>query len=301
LSNRNVELALLDWGGNGPLALLTHAVGFCAATLSIVAEQLGSHYRVVAYDARGHGGSTKLPHPAHYEWCEFILDVVAVAETLVAELDLAKVALGIGHSFGGDCMLAAVARAPDLFEHIALLDPIVEPPVGERTGYYAGQGTHPLAEIARRRRSVFASREEVRQRLAERGAFIDWDPRVLQLYLEHGFGDLSDGRVSLQCPPEIEAAIYEAGPRFHIFSEIRQVRTKTTIYRALDGYSRRELVDRLAAGSEYVDVVAIEGGHLLPMTNPDVVVRRLLERDRPASLLHATLPRAPTPRGNPGS
>jgi pimeloyl-ACP methyl ester carboxylesterase len=277
LPDRNVDLALLDWGGSGPLALLTHATGFCAATLTSVAQRLMQRHRVIGYDARGHGGSTKPPPPGPYEWSEFIQDLIAVAQTLVGELGVSQVSLGMGHSFGGDCLLAAAVRRPELFEQLALLEPIVEPPVGERIGFYAGEGKHPLAEIARKRRAVFASRDEVRQKWAERGTFSDWDPDALQGYLEYGFQDLPDGGVALKCPADIEASIYEAGPNFHIFSEVKQLRTKTTVYRATHGYSPPALIERLAAASEYIELVTIEGGHLVPMTDPDLVAARLLD------------------------
>ena len=82
LPDRGVEIALLDWGGSGPLALLHHANGFCAATWALLAERLRPHYRVVALDARGHGDSTcPAPGPA-YRWTEFMHDFVAVAEHL---------------------------------------------------------------------------------------------------------------------------------------------------------------------------------------------------------------------------
>jgi pimeloyl-ACP methyl ester carboxylesterase len=276
LPDRHVELSLVDWGGSGQLALLIHATGFCTATFAVVARQLRSRYRVVGYDARGHGDSTKFPPPEPYEWNEFIEDLVAVARTLLKELGISRVGLGVGHSFGGDCLLAAAARNPELFEQIVLIEPIVEPPVGERTGFYAGEGPHPLAESARKRRAIFASREEARQRWSARGPFSDWDPRVLQLYLDHGLEDLPDGQVALKCPAEIEASVYEAGPNFHIFSEIAQLQTKTTLYRATRGYSPPALIERLAAASEYVKLIVVEGGHLLPMTVPDVVAACLL-------------------------
>jgi hypothetical protein len=37
-----VEIALLDWGGTGPLAVPSR--GFCAATLDLVARPLREHF-----------------------------------------------------------------------------------------------------------------------------------------------------------------------------------------------------------------------------------------------------------------
>ena len=55
LPENGVEIATLDFGGRGPLALLHHANGFCAAVWAPVAKALTRHYRVIAMDARGHG------------------------------------------------------------------------------------------------------------------------------------------------------------------------------------------------------------------------------------------------------
>lgn len=277
LPDRNVQLSLLDWGGDGPLALFTHATGFCASTLSPIAEQLRSRYRVLGHDHRGHGHSAKLPPPQAYRWEELVLDIVAAAQALVREQGMSQVSLGVGHSVGANCLLAAAVRSPGLFGKLALVDPVVMPPVGERTGFYAGEGVHPLAEMARRCRAVFASREEAQQQWATRGTFSVWDARALASYLEDGFRDRSDGQVELQCAPEVEAALYEAGPNFHIFSEVTQLRTPTTFFHATRSPFRWELVERLAARSDYVTAVSIKGDHLVPMTDPDMVAVQLLK------------------------
>ena len=57
-----IEIALRDWGGDGPLALLHHANGFCAELWAQVAERLRGRFHLIALDARGHGASSK-PDP----------------------------------------------------------------------------------------------------------------------------------------------------------------------------------------------------------------------------------------------
>src|SRR5258706_5837286 len=93
LPEHGVEIALLDWGGSGPLALFHHANGFCAATLDLVARPLRRHFRVIGMDARGHGDSSRpgasfaqraegerRPSGGEpYAWGEFGADLAAVA------------------------------------------------------------------------------------------------------------------------------------------------------------------------------------------------------------------------------
>ena len=88
LPESGIEIALLDWGGSGPLALLHHATGYCAGVWGPVAEQLSHHYRVIAMDARGHGDSSKPVGADSYRWAHFGRDVVAVAEQLATEQGL---------------------------------------------------------------------------------------------------------------------------------------------------------------------------------------------------------------------
>jgi len=287
LPERGVELALLDWGGEAslPLALFTHANGFCAGTFGLVAERLLTHYRVIGFDSRGHGDSSSPPPPEPYMWNEFALDVAAVARQLCDTLGFERVELVVGHSFGGSCAMTAAAREPELFGAVAAIDPVLAsgpPPPGTVDGRTPvgtatfPPGSNPMAEIARRRRRVFESRDEVRARWQERGTFADWDPRALELYLEYGFRDRADGRVELKCSPEVEATVFEAGRSFDVFEEVRALTRPARAIRAADGNFPAPLFDRLAESSEAIEVVSVPGGHLLPMISPDLVADQLL-------------------------
>ena len=64
-----------------------------------------------------------------YAWSEFWSDLVAVAEALTKG-GRERVALGLGHSFGGTSMVLAAAHRPGLFERLVLLDPVLMPPPG---------------------------------------------------------------------------------------------------------------------------------------------------------------------------
>ena len=47
-SEPGVELAYLDWGGDGELIVLHHAVGFSAACYAPIAHRLRDRYRLIA-------------------------------------------------------------------------------------------------------------------------------------------------------------------------------------------------------------------------------------------------------------
>ena len=263
-----VELALLDWGGAGPLALLHHANGFCAGVWGLVAEKLRARYRVVALDARGHGDSSRPRGPAAYHWERFPEDVVALAEHLVGELGAPRVALGLGHSFGGTALLGAASRRPDLFERLVLVDPVTPP---AEVDPQRRRHTSALADGARRRAHVFASREDARARWARRSLFAACDPRALDLYAVHGLRERRDGRVALKCPGAVEAAIFESAS-IDVFAWARGVQAPTLILWAKRGNFSRATYEKLAASMRAGRVEDVDAGHLVPLERPDLVV-----------------------------
>ncbi len=277
LRGSSIEIALLDWGGDGPIALLHHANGFCAGTWGLVAERLRGHYRVIAMDARGHGDSSKPKGAGCYHWEHFGRDLLGVAEALAAEHPDGRIALGLGHSFGGIALLMASAEREDLFEYNVLVDPVVIPPDWQRVMEEAGVPRNALAEGARNRRQVWPSREAARAKWLEKKLFEGWDPRALDLYLAEGLGDRPDGRVELKCSGETEAAIFEATGSFDLWSAADRVRTPTLIEWAVRGMFPRAIFEQLAARMSDAQVRDIDADHLAPMQWPDRVVDPILE------------------------
>ncbi|MGE0385732.1 MAG: alpha/beta fold hydrolase [Gammaproteobacteria bacterium] len=274
LPGRGITLSIIDFGGQGPLALLAHATGFCAALWEPVAVRLRERFHVLAYDARGHGDSDKPADEHAYGWSGFAEDYAAVARALATSAAVERVAVAIGSSIGGTSALAAAARDPRLFGAVVALDPVVIP---ERPS-----GTQPtrsaLEDGALRRRNVFESRAAIRAKWRERGRFADWDPRALDLYLEHGFADRADGQVELKCPNVIEAAIYRRGVEFSIWAQIGHLRTPARIVvAARQREMPAEIVESLAARSAAAELAHMDGTHLLPMVMPDRVADDILD------------------------
>jgi pimeloyl-ACP methyl ester carboxylesterase len=110
-----VRLAGLDWGGDGPPALLLHGLAGYAGEWADTARWLTARCRVVALDARGHGDSERAPadvsRAAH----------VADAAWAIERLDLGP-AVVVGQSLGGQTALLLAARRPDLVRAVALAD-----------------------------------------------------------------------------------------------------------------------------------------------------------------------------------
>ena len=272
LPDRGVEIALLDWGGDGPLALLHHANGFCKGMWAEVAERLRARFRVVAMDARGHGDSSRPEGPDAYAWEHFAEDLVAVADALVAERGGGEVALGIGHSFGGTSMIGAAARRPELFARLLLVDPVVPPP--PHSGITAENTPHlrRLVEGARRRRAQWPSRAAARAYCHERSFFASWRPEAIELYLLDGMREEADGSLALKCPGAVEAAVFGNTGAVDLFALAARVVCPTVVLWAERGNFERPVHEALADAMPAGHLVQVAAGHLVPMEEPALVV-----------------------------
>lgn len=274
--DRSIELSVLDWKTAGPCLLLAHANGFCADVLIPFGDALSSRFHVLAYDARGHGKSDSPLPPEPYRWEELIDDQVSLIKALGVEYEFERLARGVGHSMGASTMLAAASRCPDLFDQIDLIDPIIAPPLHERTGFYAGEGDHPMAVRARKRRRTFASRAELQARWQAKGIHAEWDKRALREWIDHGFREVEEG-IALCCDPEVEACIYEGGRELDFFREVETLSTPSRYFHSGRGFVAKDLADRFVAHCPSMRLVGISHGHFAPMEDPEGMAAHLFE------------------------
>lgn len=268
-----MEIALLHFEGAGPPALLHHATGFCKGTLALLAAELTPRYRVFVMDARGHGDSTAPPpqNARAYHWDEFAQDAAAVAAHLAAEYGGAegRLALALGHSFGGTALLRAAHLRPDLFGALVLADPVAPPP-----GLHGASG-NALAEGARRRRAQFASREEARARWAAKPFFQNCLPEALDLYALDGLRESAGGGVELKCAPETEAAVFENSTGLAVEQWVGEVQAPVLWLWAARQSFPREYPAALAAKIPRGQFAEMAAGHLAPLETPQNILREV--------------------------
>jgi pimeloyl-ACP methyl ester carboxylesterase len=128
---------------------------------------------------------------------------------------------------------------------------------------------------------VWPSRDAAREKWAGKELFAKWDPRVLDLYLAEGMVDRPDGQVELACPPEIEAAIFEAAmhmkdPSHDPMERACKVSVPTLILWARAGNFSYASLEALASRMTAAELRLADAGHLVPMENPELVVREVL-------------------------
>ena len=207
-----LRIAALDWGGDGPPLLLLHPNGFCAGFFDPLARRLTDTFRPIGVDLRGHGDSdtpTDLTTGLGFE--AMAADVAAVLDHLGVG-GAGSGIVGLGESLGGGVLTLVDRLRPGLFHRLMLCEAIAfdADALGARPpGSGPGDGGNFMAMIARKRRAVWPSREEVRASYGSRAPLDELAPEALDAYVRWGFADTATGEVELACAPEVEATIFE--------------------------------------------------------------------------------------------
>ena len=105
--------------GEGPAVVLLHGLTATRRYVVMGSRALErSGHRVIAYDARGHGGSSPAPDSAAYGYAELALDLEAVLD----RLGVARAVLA-GASMGAHTLLALALRAPERVAGLVVITP----------------------------------------------------------------------------------------------------------------------------------------------------------------------------------
>lgn len=216
-SSKGARVALHGLGGDGPAVLLTHANGFCGRMWQPVARELAAVAHCWALDFRGHGDSVSAPDE-DYDWAGMADDVLAAVDALDPAPRLAA-----GHSLGGASILKAEQGRPGTFDRAWVFEPVTIPPFS-----LPRDGVRALGDIARMRKEIFESRQAAYDRYGSRLPFSLLDPEVLRAYVDHGFRELADGTVTMKCPREVEATIFE-NPDRSAFDRLGEVAAAVTV------------------------------------------------------------------------
>jgi pimeloyl-ACP methyl ester carboxylesterase len=110
---------VLDWGGQGPPAVLLHGGSLTARTWDYVALALRADFRLLALDLRGHGASD---WAEDYSMVSHASDLVAVVDGL--EIERTRL---VGMSLGGMVACEFALCHPDRTESLAMVDVVSRP------------------------------------------------------------------------------------------------------------------------------------------------------------------------------
>jgi pimeloyl-ACP methyl ester carboxylesterase len=115
LELEDVTVNVVDTGGDLPPVLMLHGLGGYAGEWGSVASLLRGRRRLVAFDQRGHGESTR--HPRNVTREAHVRDVVDVMD----ELRLERVTL-VGQSMGAHTAMLTAAAHPSRVSRLVLIE-----------------------------------------------------------------------------------------------------------------------------------------------------------------------------------
>ncbi|HET7371580.1 MAG TPA: alpha/beta hydrolase [Gammaproteobacteria bacterium] len=272
------ELTALQWGDSAaPPLLALHGWLDNAASFVRLAPLLAEHWRVIALDLPGHGGSAHLGAQARrYHIVDQVDNVLDFADALGLErFDL------LGHSLGAGIASLAAAAAPGRIGKLLLVEGLG--PLADE-----GSGTHErwhkaYAERSRKRRppKVFASIEEaVAARVAMGDLQADEARPIVERNLreiEDGYVWRSDARLRLRTPLRMEES--------QLRRMLAGIEATTTLLLAEPAtpYLPAELMAARAACVPDIRVEHVAGPHHLHVRYPHEVAERLLVQQRAAS------------------
>jgi len=268
------DVHALAWGDEKqPLLLFSHATGMCAELYTDLLAPLGSRFRVVAPDARGHGRTT-LPWVAGdvpVDWMLYRRDLRALARALAADGEPVLLA---GHSFGATVAFETAVETPGLARAVLLFEPAFIP-FAHADGFRAlrdsgGDAPNVMAERAARRRGIFPSLQAVREAYHQRGVFADWSDAALDAYLEGGTLPCPEG-VRLACDPAWEATSFRGVSTTLEASFSACTLPFALVYGTVGSTVPPDDAAAIAAMHPEMMVQQVEGaGHFLPVTHAEL-------------------------------
>ncbi len=269
----DLEMALFERPGAGPVVLFLHATGFHARCWDGVARELaGAH--LIAVDLRGHGRSAKL---GPYGWDVLARDIALLCDALQIED-----CVGVGHSLGGHLITQTAAARPRSFRSLVLVDPVTLAP--EIYANFPRPTERTAGNLVTKRQRHFDSPSAMYERFRSRLPFSAWKPEALSDYCEHGLQRGPAGKYDLACPPEVEAAVYAGTGSEDIHAALARIQIPVVVVRARSQLAGAasfdfsssptwpELAARFPNGR---DVHYPELTHFIPMQAPEVVAEHV--------------------------
>ncbi|VDC01693.1 unnamed protein product [Peniophora sp. CBMAI 1063] len=189
--------------------------------------------------------------------------------------------MGVGQSFGG-CLLTLAAReAPSLFDALVLIDPLILPRELDDT---VVSFLRAFLAVAVGRRNDWANRGDALKafKASPLGA---WPKEVLNLYIQYGLAERSDGSVRLKCTGLQEAVVFvEARGAHQAWTVLPKIDERVAIHWILpptdESIARIEDIAAARVHRREVNtthVVLPEGTHLLVQSHPAEVAAELNE------------------------
>jgi pimeloyl-ACP methyl ester carboxylesterase len=257
-------LAAHDYGGNGRDVLLLHGGADNLETWRDFVRLLQPGFRLVAYDARGHGQSLT-PGEASVD------DMVADVDAMMDRFELQRPLL-VGHSMGGVNALLAAGRT-DRFAGVLALDGV------PRWWNRPDLTRYDLEEIARSRGLGWSGTESELENEAQALALESQHAELIRAVFRRNHELNGDGLLRRKPDPEYAlrlAQVYQ-GPESGLTSERIEAARCPVLMLCSEAWVTGDGARSMLAALRNVEVVWLDTSHYLHWDAPDEVVRRTRE------------------------
>ena len=265
-----------------------HATGFNAETyipfFLKLNELLENQYSIYALDQRGHGLSEATAVPSELSsWNTYFED----GNNFLSKFSSSENIL-MGHSMGGVVAARLAYDFEDKVSKSVLIDPVLQLQslkfqipffnISNKTfssllSFFKKNRASEMISNAKKRRSIFADKEEIFNHYQGRGAFTNWPEESLKAYINGGVRK-ENNQINLSCDPEWEAKTfavsYAARTNF-----IKKLNNKTYVPYASSGSTLSpEVRDLLSSNPNYF-FEKIDGSHFFPMEEKDLICTKI--------------------------
>lgn len=271
-------VSYLEWEADAPLLHFAHATGFNAETYRTLLQPLAGTFHIIAADFRGHGFTSLRAVPEEFAgWQVYGRDLARFLDRIGK-----GPAVLAGHSMGATTSLMVAGQRPELVRALVFAEPVlVAEDIAARVAEPQLQRPN-LADLAAKRRQVFASFDEAFERYKGRGAFATWPEETLADYLHGGLVKTGNGdEVRLACTGMWESTTFRHAPPGGA-RWVAGVRCPLTLLHAgegaMDGTARPSEVALVAQLKPDAKIIGVPGTtHFLPIEKPEAVRDEILE------------------------
>ena len=247
--------------------VFSHANSFPASTYKVLFKSLKARgYSVKAVDKFGHDPR----YPVTNNWPHLVQQLADFTQASVQQHH--EPAFLVGHSLGGFVAVMTAALHPALVRGVVMLDsPLISGwranalGVAKRTQLV---GAVSPGKVSRARRRHWPDRASALEHFRHKRAFAQWDPQVLEDYIDHGTYD-EDGQRVLAFDRAVETRIYNTLPH-HLRALLKRHPLQCPV--AFIGGRQSEEMKQvgMALTLEVTQgrTMLLDGSHLFPMEKP---------------------------------
>jgi pimeloyl-ACP methyl ester carboxylesterase len=264
---------------DGVRLFISHGNGFAIDAYLPYWQHFLPDYDVIIFDFRNHGQNMPVT-PANHTYTQLSRDLERIYQGVTARLGARKSA-GIFHSMSGRTAMKHAIEIGFRWDALVLFDPPNVPPPGH-PAYAAMEAFEArLTDFASKRRTHFASVEELAVEYAKSRAGQAWAPGVHDLMARAVLRKNPDGDgFVLVCDPANEASIYAEAMKLNLWPKATDFRGPVKLIGAdpdLKGGPPTGRANQALGTENGYDYSFVPGtGHLLQVEKPEDCARQTL-------------------------